>query len=300
MVTAKKEKLDDWELALNRITKIKEPTVEFMSVKLTQGGAKKLLQGNENNRHLNRNLINKYLRLMNIGRWVVNGETIKVGQQDGEFILLDGQHRLNAIALADEPVAVTLVFGLSPDHFKTIDTGRARSAGDILKMAGYKNVHVLSASVRWMLTYERDEKLHWTSELCPEDILEGLKRWPRMQDLTTNAEHLRSVLQPSIGTFFMYVTQHIDPEMCFEFFNKLEHGEGLGKKDPILALRKIMTKYRSQQVLLAKRYTMAYVINTWNAFYSDVTVGSIRWRTGQSFPDIEGVNRETLFFKNSI
>lgn len=300
MAVAKRQSLADWELAINRIAKKKEPTAEFINVELSQADAKKLLQGNENNRHLNKSLINKYLRLMNIGRWVLNGETIKLGQMDGVFILLDGQHRLNAIALADNPVTVTLALGLSPDHFKTIDTGRARSAGDILKMAGYKNVHVLSAAMRWLLTYERDEKLHWTSEICPEDILEGLKRWPRMQDLTTNAEHIRSVLQPSIGTFFMYVTQHIDPELCFDFFNKLEHGEGLGKKDPILAFRKIMTKYRSQQVLLDKRYSMAYLINTWNAFYNDITVSSIRWRSGQSFPEIEGVDRETLFLKNSI
>lgn len=300
MANAKKALSTDWKKALDRVTKIKEPTAEFMNVELTQNDAKLLLQGNENNRHLNKNLINKYLRLMNIGRWVLNGETIKLGQMDGVFILLDGQHRLNAIALADNPVTVTLALGLSPEHFKTIDTGRSRSAGDILKMAGYKNVHVLSAAVRWLLTYERDEKLCWTSELCPEDILEGLKRWPRMQDLTTNAEHLRACIQPSIGTFFMYVTQHIDPELCFDFFNKLEHGEGLSKKDPIIAFRKIMMKYRSQQVLLDKRYALAYLINTWNAYYNDVTVGSIRWRSGQSFPEIEGVNRETLFFKNSI
>jgi hypothetical protein len=300
MVAVRKKQKTDWEKAIDRIAKEKEPVVEFMNVELSQEGAKKLLQGNENNRHLNKSLINKYRRLMNIGRWVLNGETIKVGQVDGLFVLLDGQHRLNAIASADKPVNVSLALGLSPDHFKTIDTGRARSAGDILKMAGYKNVHVLSAAVRWLLTYERDEYLRWTSELCPEDILEGLKRWPRMQDLVVNAEHMRHVLQPSIGAFFIYVTQHIDPEKCFDFFNKVEHGEGLSKKDPILAFRTIMIKYRSQQVLLDKRYALAYLINTWNAYYNEVTIGSIRWRSGQPFPEIDGVNRETLFFKNSI
>lgn len=300
MVNIRKEKTTDWEEAIERIAKTKKPVVEFMNVDLSQQDAKRMLQGNEKNRHLNKNLINKYLRLMNMGRWVLNGETIKIGKKDDSFILLDGQHRLNAIARADKPVRVSLALGLSPDNFKTIDTGRSRSAGDILKMAGYKNVHILSAAVRWLLTYERDEKLHWTSELCPEDILDGLKRWPKMKDLATNAERLRSVVQPSIGIFFMYVTKHIDQDMSFDFFNKIEHGKDIEKRSPIADFRTIMMKFRSQQVLLDKRYSMAYIINTWNAYYTNVRVNSIRWRAGQSFPEIEGIKRDTLFLKNSL
>lgn len=300
MVTSTKTKITDWEKAINRLAKTKTPTVEFMNVTLSQGDAKKLLQGNEKNRHLNKNLINKYLRLMNLGRWVLNGETIKIGKKGGSFVLLDGQHRLNAIAKANKPVRVSLALGLSPSNFKTIDTGRSRSAGDILKMAGYKNVHILSAAVRWLLTYEKDEKLHWTSELCPEDILEGLKRWPKMNELATSAERLRSIIQPSIGIFFIYVTKHIDNDMSFDFFNKLEHGEGLSKRSPIVNFRTIMMKFRSQQVLLDKRYSMAYLINTWNAYHDDIEIASIRWRSGQSFPEIIGVKRDTLFLNNSV
>ena len=300
MVCIEKEKVTDWEEAIERIAKTKKPVVEFMNVSLSQQDAKNILQGNDKNRHLNKNLINKYLRLMNMGRWVLNGETIKIGKKGDSFILLDGQHRLNAIAKADKPVRVSLALGLSPNNFKTIDTGRSRSAGDILKMAGYKNVHILSAAVRWLLTYEKDEKLHWTSELCPEDILDGLKRWPRMTDLTANAERLRAVVQPSIGIFLMYVTKHIDQDLSFDFFNKVEHGKDIEKKSSIAEFRMIMMKFRSQQVLLDKRYSVAYLINTWNAYYTDVRVSSIRWRAGQSFPDIEGVKRDTLFFKNSL
>ena len=300
MVVASNKIIPDWIMTIERLAVTKNPVVEFMNVKLSQEDAKELLQGNGNNLHLNTNLINKYLRLMNMGRWVLNGETIKLGQKNGEFVLLDGQHRLNAIAKADKPVAVSLAMGLSPTFFKIIDTGRSRSAGDILKMAGFKNVHILSAAVRWMLTYERDEKLHWTSELCPEDILEGLKRWPKFGKMTTDAERLRFVVQPSLALFFIYVTQHIDPDRFFDFFNQIGHGEGLEKKSPIIEYRTIMIKFRSQQVLLDKRYALAYLINTWNAYYDDVAVGSIRWRSGQSFPEIVGAKRDSLFHKNSI
>lgn len=295
-----KVKVTDWEKVAKRLARVKNPTVEFINVELTPDEAKKILQGNESNRHLNIYLINKYLRLMNMGRWVLNGETIKLGQEKGEVLLLDGQHRLNAIMKADKPILVSLALGLNPKYFTTIDTGRSRSAGDVLKIAGYKNVHTLSAAIRWLLTYERDANFNWVADICPDDVLEGIKRWPKMQDFITHAERLRFVMQPSIGVFFVYLTRHIDPEKSFDFFNKIEHGKDLDKKSPLLAFRTIMIKYRSQQLLFDKRYAMAYLINTWNAYYCDVQVSSIRWKPGQPFPEIEGVNRKALFKKNSL
>lgn len=300
MVTAKKLKESKWEKAIKRIAKKEKSVVEFMTVPLTQDDAKKLLQGNDNNRHQNKNLVNRYLRIMEDDRWVLNGETIKIGRDKDSFILLDGQHRLSAIAKASKPVTVSLALGLEKSHFKSIDTGKSRSASDILKMAGYKNVNILSAATRWLLTYEFDKKFIWTSELCPEDILNGVKRWPKMTYFPTVAERTRSVLQPSIGAFFMYVTQHIDPDMSHDFFTQIEHGDDLPKKSPIFEFRTIMMKFRSQQVLLDKRYSLAYLINTWNAYYNDVNVKTIRWKSGQEFPEIEGIKRDTLFMRNSL
>jgi len=300
MVVITGKKKSGWEEAVIRLAKKKNPVVEFMNIELAPDEAKKILQGNEGNRHLNNNLIKKYLRLMNRNKWVLNGETIKIGADKDSYRLLDGQHRLNAIAQAEHPIKVSLALGVAADCFKTIDTGRARGAGDILKMAGYKNVHVLAAATRWLLTYQLDERFNWQSELCPEDILDGLKKWPRLRDLPTHAERLRFVVQPSIAAFFMYVTMHIDPELSFDFFNKIEHGENLDKRSPILEFRTIMIKFRSQQVVLDKRYAIAYIVKTWNAYYSGVNVRTIRWRAGQPFPDIEGVKRDTLFQKNSI
>lgn len=295
----KREAKPDWEKAITRLAKNKNPVVEFMNVELDKKDAKKLLLGNENNRHLNTYLINKYLRLMNTNKWVLNGETIKLGIEGGSYHLLDGQHRLSAIMKADNPIKVSLALGLKPDHFKTIDTGRARSAGDILKIAGYKNVHCLSAAARWLLTYQQDQNLNWTSEISPEDILDSLKRWPKMVHFPPVAERFRFLVQPSITAFIMYVTQSIDPDLSHDFFIQIEYGEHLKKKSPILEFRTIMMRYRKQQTLLDKRYALAYYINTWNAYYNDVEVVTIKWKSGTPFPEIEGVNREKLFRRNS-
>ena len=299
-MVAKREIKSDWEKATKRLAKIKKPVVEFMNVELTPEDAKKMLQGNDNNRHLNNYLTNKYLRLMNNNKWVLNGETIKLGIEGDSFCLLDGQHRLSAIVKAEKAIKVSLALGLVPNHFKTIDTGRARSAGDILKIAGYKNVHCLSAAVRWLLTYEHDENLNWTSEISPEDILDGLKKWPKIQHFPPIADRFRFIVQPSITAFIMYVTQSINPDMSHDFFVQLEYGEKLKKKSPILEFRNIMMKYRKQQTLLDKRYAIAYYINTWNAYYNDVEITTIKWKPGTPFPEIEGVDRTKLFRHSSL
>ena len=123
MVIKKEQKEAIWEKAIKRIDKKDKSTVEFMTVALTQDDAKKILQGNETNRHQNKELIRKYLRIMENDKWVLNGETIKIGRDKGSFVLLDGQHRLNAIARASKPITVSLALGLEKDHFKSIDTG---------------------------------------------------------------------------------------------------------------------------------------------------------------------------------
>lgn len=291
-----KIKKAEWEMVLNKVAKLKTPEVSFLNTIITPDDAVKILQGNENNRHLNDYLIRKYTRLMNEDRWVLNGEVIKLAK-DGR--LLDGQHRMHAISKANKPVKVTLAFGLDHSHFKTIDTGRSRSAGDVLKIAGYKNVCTLAAAVKLMLVYENDEGIDAKASVCPEYILDGLKHWPKFTYFPSVAAPLK-ILPGSICVFMMYVTQHIDSDVSYTFFNKLLTGEKLGKTSPILMLRELLIKYKAQNLQLDKRYCLAFVINAWNAYYENVRVKTIKWQTGQGFPEIAGVNKKKLFMKNSL
>jgi hypothetical protein len=81
-------------------------------------------------------LVARYAREIAAGRWKPNGETIKF-TMDG--VLLDGQHRLAAVALAGVGIETTVVWGLDPDCFDTIDSGRPRSAADMLAIQGIPN-----------------------------------------------------------------------------------------------------------------------------------------------------------------
>jgi hypothetical protein len=89
---------------------------------------------------------------MRRGEWADNGETVKVGT-DGR--ILDGQHRLRAIVDSGCTVPMTVVFGVNPGAFKTIDVGRSRTAGNLLAMKGHGDGRTLAATAAMVWRYKR-------------------------------------------------------------------------------------------------------------------------------------------------
>jgi hypothetical protein len=66
------------------------------------------------------------------GRWKLNGESIVLSWNDeGEIIVLDGQHRLWACAEADMPLKSYVSFVEDRGVFDTFDQGGVRSGADV-------------------------------------------------------------------------------------------------------------------------------------------------------------------------
>ena len=275
----------------------KKKEVEFVTVEVHPHHANELLKNNAGNRHVSTNLVEKYCKLMTTGKWCVNGETIKIAKSGR---LLDGQHRMLAINNANMPVRLTLAIGVADSMFKTIDTGKARTAPDVLHIAGYKNVNVLAAALRYMLTLEISENFNPQYSMAPENILEAMERWPAFARMVKLSNFTNHIIPGSMSTVIYYITTHIAPRRSTEFFLGLESGADLPRKSPILQLRNIMLKYKSENLLLDKRFTMAYIINAWNAFYNKEEVKSIKWDSNQPFPKIAGCKRDKVFLKNSV
>jgi hypothetical protein len=80
--------------------------------------------------------------VMAAGKWDPdNGETIKIAaNENGQFVLADGQHRIQAIRnhleSGGDPITVTIMTGMSTRSILTMDTGANRSVSDFLVMVG--------------------------------------------------------------------------------------------------------------------------------------------------------------------
>lgn len=115
---------------------------------ITPALAKELLDLNTANRNPKVGHINTLVAEIKSGRWNPNGSTIVIGS-DG--VIKDGQHRLLAVVKAGIPIVSAVAYGLSNEVWKTIDTGKTRTASDIFKLNGVANSISVSAIVSQVL-----------------------------------------------------------------------------------------------------------------------------------------------------
>jgi len=299
MIAEKREnklnKKSEWQKVLTGHQRRKEKEPTFLTTQMLPEDAEYLLEENDHNRHMQTRVVDRYKRFMKAGKWRLNGECIKIST-DG--ILLDGQHRLEALRQLGKPVRMSLAIGVAPDTFAINDTGKPRSSGDILSIAGYKNVNANAAALRFLLWYRDSEVFSSRIDICPDDILTAIKRWPHITYFVYPSIEFKTLMPSSIVQFFMYITQTIDSEKSYLFFQKLLTGEGLKKKSGILQLRNMLLKYKISNLSMDKRHHVACLVLAWNAFIEDRPAKTIKWN-GKSFPAITGIDRDLLFKKNS-
>src|SRR4051794_31155207 len=105
------------------------PTTSIEDV--TPAVAADMLAANTKNRTLRRTLVDVYAADMAKGNWQFTGEAVKIST-DG--VLLDGQHRLEAIVQAGVTVPMLVVRGLPRATQDVMDSGAKRSAADALRL----------------------------------------------------------------------------------------------------------------------------------------------------------------------
>jgi hypothetical protein len=145
------------------------PRVELMAV--TPSMAARWLEGaNNRNRRLSDRYAERLARDIRHGRWKMTHEGIAF---DPHGVLLDGQHRLWAIVLANRAVKLYVWLNVPPDALMAIDNGRPRSLADILTLGGgmdrvgNRELAVLRAMLGGFLT---------PPALTPAEAAEGLQR----------------------------------------------------------------------------------------------------------------------------
>jgi hypothetical protein len=100
--------------------------------KITPAKATDYLAQNFCNRPISPPTVQKYVRLIQAGKFYVTHQGVAFDEQGR---LRDGQHRLSAIAAAQTPVSMLVTRGLSEEAALAIDDGRKRTDAHALSMA---------------------------------------------------------------------------------------------------------------------------------------------------------------------
>lgn len=126
-----------------RLTNEDLPGVEIYLMKVDAELAKEMLANNSaGQRSISKITAERYAADMETGDWLFNGAPIMISNKGK---LLDGQHRLTAIADSGQPQTLLIVAGVDASAMATIDAGRKRSYADLLRIRQVSNPSVVAA-----------------------------------------------------------------------------------------------------------------------------------------------------------
>tara|TARA_R110002074_G_scaffold224050_2_gene395270 strand:- start:431 stop:1324 length:894 start_codon:yes stop_codon:yes gene_type:complete len=150
-------------------TAIRSTNLKVDLVYVTPKIAKEYLNGNT----INRKKSDKHIRFltsqMKNGLFIENGESIVFDEYGN---LNDGQHRLYAIIAANKSYYMVVVTGVKSQTIATYDTGKNRSAADVLAINGYSQTVKIAALIRNIDKYTiRKSKSAISSSFSREDTL---------------------------------------------------------------------------------------------------------------------------------
>ena len=285
---------------INRFkSEIDNQKVRITVATINADDATELLVANTDNRKLRTAKIEEYRRAMNRGDFLFNGDAIRVGTVKGKNVLLDGQHRLEALLAADEGVTITtlIVEGLDPEARNTIDVGAPRTAANLLEFGGEDrmvnavNMAALARAALIMEGQTMPSKLE-VVQFAKANQAE-LERAYRHGVHAIEGSPLKGGVTPYALAAWFIGKAEPNGAMIEYFFQKLASGEGLFHGDPILALRNRLVASPPDTAGGSRhRYTKnsAMFIRAWNAFAAGQNLTYIRgWGENQSFPEAKPV-----------
>ncbi len=240
----------------------------------------------------NRKLSNTWNRLRSTisrGAWKINGECVVF---DSDGVLIDGQHRLHAIAQSGRAVPVLVIYGVEPEAFTTFDQGKKRSGSDVLSTDSEFRDHAetTSSALAWLIRKEQGQ-LHSTSkpESVPNDeILDRVKRYPGLIDSVHRAHgELRSrLIPPGMTAFLDYVLHGIDADAGQQFLKRVCAGFDVVSDSWEARLRKRLEDLAPRRTVIAQRDILALVIKAFHGSYRGLRVPTVlAWKSTDAFPD---------------
>jgi len=263
---------------------------------LTPHDAEKLLMASigTKQRALRSDRVARLIRSIQSGQWQVTHQAIAISP-DG--VVVDGQHRLTAIAGAGVDVKVMLARDVDPATFGVLDTGATRSPADVLRISGFVNTNQLAAAARYLLAYEEvvgsTDSMNGAGRIfTTQDIVnlcESEVRGPMLVNALPVAMGIAtSLLHPGFATFLAPIVvlmkeSPVDDGLCLEFLERLRDGTNLSPGSPILALRRFLmqdTGLPSSKHSERATVGMATIIKAFNGWLEGGTRSLMSFRPG--------------------
>lgn len=156
----------DW-LETSACGTFKDISIRSKPVELTPEVASVLLRTQLHNRKPSNQTISGYVRRIKSGDWGFSQPLI----WDDRYHLIDGQHRLSAIAKAGQPITCLIISGYPQGSQHVFDVGLKRTVGSIAQLQGFTSFGSGKAStIRAMFSNVSSIRIGDRSYMCTEAL----------------------------------------------------------------------------------------------------------------------------------
>lgn len=231
---------------------------------------------NTHNRTVRDTTIQTYARDMEHGNWLQTGEPIKFSVKG---VLLDGQQRLAAMVRSNVTLELFAVWDLSLEAQAFMDTGRKRTAANMLELAGEKDSAVLASAAKLALGVESGLPKPSAYEATHAEVANYVKAHPELRRAVevTRPFARRTDCGPSVVAYTYYELARLGDLMeAYDFWFSV--GENIAKYpgDPALALKRFFTEARRNHRTLTLNQRLSAIYRAWNVRVAGMELRSIR------------------------
>lgn len=237
------------------------------------------LASNAGNRLISRAAVERLKAILAAGEWRYNGEAVKFSK---EGILLDGQHRLTAIAEGEVAAELLVISDLAPEVFATLDQGRKRSGGDVLHVRGIAHSTHVAVACGQLYKLMRNRAIYGGNSPLPAYGVDKIfQRHPGIADAVEFCAPIakrgdNAVIGLGYLAAYLYVGQsvmHQGPR-AIQFAEGMATGIELADNSPILQFRHKVLGSRSGKVMQAQA-KMALFAKTFGLFMGEKVVKTL-------------------------
>jgi hypothetical protein len=271
-------------------------------MKVDPDTAEQWLGYNTHNRNVRPATVSAYAEAMAAGDWRVDIDPIAFagvigGKGKNHPVLLNGQHRLQAIVASGSTLEFLVVEGLPVESQNDMDTGVKRQLGDQLRLLGIQYPVDVAAALRLIYAYEHGLMRTRMSQLTHATLLRYLADHPDVPDSLKPAKRVYSLIGGRTSvyacahwTFSNLPTPGVLDDVE-DFFDKLHTGEGLPPGDPIGAYRRQVISLQNQagsRRRMDQVHQLALIFKAWNAYRTGTLINLLSFRGGgknaEAFP----------------
>jgi hypothetical protein len=205
--------------------------------------AEEMLECNTSNyRNLTDSTVLRYMKDLEAGLWTHTTATVSF---TASGVLVDGQHRLHAIARSGKSVWMFVLRNL-PEEFANDpnqDKGKMRSVSVFINKLGVKNATTASSAIRilYRLAVGASASRNGSSSLTDSQVLRCVEFMPQMffdwVNTVSASSTVKKAFTPSVNAVFFYLAASHNTEAAQSFFDVFSRRVDESSSHPANTLR---------------------------------------------------------------